>query len=46
MATVLRLAQRPELLEAVPNVAAYRARCEARPAFGKVLVEHRQRLAA
>ena len=46
MATVLRIVRQPELLAAVPNVAAYLARCEARPAWGKVLAEHRQRLAA
>jgi glutathione S-transferase len=46
MATVLRLVQQPDLLTAVPNVAAYLARCEARPAWQRVIAEHRQRLAA
>jgi glutathione S-transferase len=46
MATVLRLVQQPGLLAAVPNVAAYLARCEARPAWQRVIAEHRERLAA
>jgi glutathione S-transferase len=46
MSTVLRLVQHTDLLRAAPNVAAYQARCEARPAWGKVLAEHQQRLAA
>jgi glutathione S-transferase len=46
MTTVLRMAQPTDLLRAAPNVAAYQARCEARPAFRKVLAEHQQRLAA
>ena len=46
MATVLRLVQQPDLLDAVPNVGAYLARCESRPAWRKVLAEHQQRLAA
>jgi glutathione S-transferase len=46
MATVLRMVQQPELLDAAPNVAAYLARCESRPAWRKVLAEHQQRLAA
>jgi glutathione S-transferase len=46
MATVLRMVQQPDLLAAAPNVAAYLARCESRPAWGKVLAEHQQRLAA
>lgn len=45
MATVLRLVQ-TDLLGAAPNVAAYLARCESRPAWTKVLAEHQQRLAA
>ena len=45
MATVLRVAQ-SDLLSAAPNAAAYLARCEARPAWTKVLAEHQQRLAA
>jgi glutathione S-transferase len=46
MATVLRMVQQPDLLAAAPNVAAYLERCEARPAWTKVLAEHQQRLAA
>jgi len=46
MATVLRLVQHTGLLGAAPKVAAYLARCEARPAWEKVLEEHRQSLAA
>jgi glutathione S-transferase len=46
MATVLRMVQQPDLLAGVPNVAAYLARCETRPAWSRVLAEHRQRLAA
>ena len=45
MATVLRLAP-ADLLAAAPHAADYLARCEARPAWAKVLAEHRQRLAA
>jgi glutathione S-transferase len=38
MATVLRiLDDHPEFLAAEPNLAAYRARCEARPAFQRAL---------
>jgi glutathione S-transferase len=46
MATVLRLVRSDDLLAAVPKVAAYLDRCTARPAWGKVIAEHRQRLAA
>jgi glutathione S-transferase len=46
MSTVLRHVQHTDLLGAAPNVAAYQARCEARPAWGRVLAEHQQRLAA
>ncbi len=46
MATVLRMLQQTDLLDAVPKVAAYLARCESRPAWQKVLGEHQQRLAA
>jgi glutathione S-transferase len=46
MTHVLRLVQHTVLLAAVPNVAAYKARCEARPAWQKVVAEHHQRLAA
>ena len=46
MTTVLRLVQHTDLLRAVPNVAAYQERCQARPAWRKVISEHRNRLAA
>lgn len=46
MASVLREVQHTGLLQGAPNVAAYHARCEARPAWTKVLAEHHQRLAA
>jgi glutathione S-transferase len=35
MSTILRI--KPELVEAFPNLVAYRARCEARPAFTRAL---------
>ena len=46
MSTVLRIVQHTDLLDAAPNVESYRARCEARPAWRRVLAEHQQRLAA
>jgi len=46
MATVLRMVREADLLAAVPNVTAYLARCESRPAWVKVFAEHQQRLAA
>jgi len=46
MTTVLRIVQHTDLLRAAPNVAAYQERCEARPAWRKVVAEHHQRLAA
>ena len=46
MATVLRLVQQTDHIDRAPNVAAYLARCEARPAWQKICAEHRQRLAA
>jgi glutathione S-transferase len=46
MSTVLRLAQHTDLLRAAPAVAAYQQRCEARPAWQKVIAAHQQRLAA
>ena len=46
MTAVLRMAQHTDLLSAVPRVAAYKERCQARPAFQKVIAEHHQRLAA
>jgi glutathione S-transferase len=44
--TVLRILQHTDLLRAAPNVAAYQQRCEARPAWQKVIHEHLARLAA
>ena len=44
MTTVLGFGQHTDLLDAVPNVAAYKARCEARPARRKVLAEQEERL--
>jgi len=44
MTSVLRFIQHTDLLDAAPNVAAYKARCEKRPAWKKVLAEHEQRL--
>jgi glutathione S-transferase len=46
LATVLRMVQQPDMLDAVLNVTAYLERCEGRPAWQKVLAEHQQRLAA
>jgi glutathione S-transferase len=46
MSTVLRIVQHTDLLSAAPSVDAYRVRCEARPAWRKVIAEHHQRLAA
>ena len=46
MSSVLRLVQHTDLLGAAPDVAAYQARCEARPAWKKVVAAHHQRLAA
>jgi glutathione S-transferase len=37
MTTVLRFLRHGDLLAETPNLAAYRARCEARPAFGRAL---------
>jgi glutathione S-transferase len=37
MSNVLRILRDTDLLEAFPNLAAYRARCEARPAFQRAL---------
>jgi glutathione S-transferase len=37
MSTVLRIAGRTSLVSELPNLAAYQARCEARPAFGRAL---------
>jgi len=46
MSTVLRLAGRMGLLDGMPNLAAYNARCEARPAWQRVLAAYEDRLAA
>jgi glutathione S-transferase len=46
LSAVLRLAQHTPYLETAKHVAAYKERCESRPAFRKVLAEHHQRLAA
>jgi len=46
MSSVLRLIQHTDLLDAAPNVAAYKARCEARPAWRNVYSAYEQRLAA
>ncbi len=43
---VLRLVQHTDLLRVVPHVAAYKERCEARPAWQKVIAAHLERLAA
>lgn len=39
MASVLRLLRHTDLVAAEPNLAAYLARCEARPAFRKALAD-------
>lgn len=46
MSTVLRVVEQTDLIHAAPNVAAYQARCESRPAWKKVFAAHHQRLAA
>jgi glutathione S-transferase len=46
MTTVLRLVQHTDLLRAAPHVAAYKGRCEERPASKKVVAAHHERLAA
>ncbi len=46
MSAVLRLIQDTPLLDSAPHVAAYKARCEGRPAWRKVFAEHQRRLAA
>jgi len=46
MTSALRMLQHTDLLDAAPNVAAYRVRCEARPAWGKIYAAYEQRLAA
>ena len=37
MTTVLRILRHTKLVEEVPALAAYKQRCEARPAFAKAL---------
>ena len=44
MTSVLRFVQHTDLLDGAPNVAAYKARCDGRPAWKKVLAEHEKRL--
>jgi glutathione S-transferase len=46
MTSALRLLQHTDLLDAAPNVAAYKVRCEARPAWRKIYAAYEQRLAA
>lgn len=45
MTTVLGFGQHTDLFDTVPNVVAYKTRCEGRPARKKVLAEQEQRLA-
>ncbi len=40
MTTVLRILRHTELLDEVPRLAAYRQRCEARPAFSRAMADH------
>jgi len=40
MTTVLRALRRTDLVDSVPALKAYQARCEARPAFGHALGDH------
>jgi glutathione S-transferase len=46
LTSVLRMVEHTPLLASAPHVAAYRERCEDRPAWRKVFAEHRRRLAA
>jgi len=46
MSAVLRLIQHTDLLDALPNLARYKERCEARPAWRKIYAAYEQRLAA
>jgi glutathione S-transferase len=46
LTSALRMLQHTDLLDAAPNVAAYKVRCEARPAWGKIYAAYEQRLAA
>jgi glutathione S-transferase len=45
LVTVLRILRRSELLEKVPELDAYRLRCEARPAFQRALADQMARFA-
>ena len=40
MTTVLRILRHTDLVSQLPGLAAYRARCEARPAFRKAMADH------
>ena len=46
MCAALRLLRHTDLLDTAPSVAAYKARCEARPAWKKIYSAYEQRLAA
>jgi glutathione S-transferase len=46
LSTALRQIHHTDLLEAVPHVAAYKERCESRPAWRKIYAAYEQRLAA
>jgi glutathione S-transferase len=46
LSSVLRFVQHTDLLRGAPNVVSYKERCEARPAWRKVLEAHLQRVAA
>lgn len=40
MTTVLQILRTTELVDSIPNLRAYRERCEARPAFQRALRDH------
>jgi glutathione S-transferase len=44
MTSVLRFVQHTDLLAGLPNVTAYKARCQKRPAFEKALHDHKMRV--
>jgi len=46
MSSALRMIQHTDLLDAAPNIAAYKVRCESRPAWRRVYAAYEQRLAA
>ena len=46
MSSALRMVQHTDLLDGAPNVAAYKDRCEARPAWKRIYEAYEQRLAA